>query len=107
MTFQRVADEQSLADEALLSAELENGDRVCLTRVGGEVFAVADCCTHAEYPLSDGSVGNDYMLECALHGAVFDVRDGSVHGAPAERPVKTYAVKIEGGGIWIELPADG
>ena len=101
MEFQRVAEETSLGENQLLSVELGNGQRVCLVRVNGEVFAINDRCTHAEYPLSDGSVGSDYHLECALHGAVFDVRDGSVQSPPAEEPVRTYEVKVEGGEIWV------
>ncbi len=101
MEFQRVAEETSLGENQLLSVELGNGERVCLVRVNGEVFAINDRCTHAEYPLSDGSVGSDYHLECALHGAVFDVRDGSVQSPPAEEPVRTYEVKVEGGEIWV------
>ena len=101
MRFQRVAEESKLAESQLLSVELGNGDSVCLVRVNGEVFAIHDRCTHAEYPLSDGCVGSDYHLECPLHGAVFDVRDGSVQSPPADEPVRTYEVKIEGGGIWV------
>ncbi len=101
MEFQRVAEENSVGENQLLSVELRSGERVCLVRVNGEVFAVIDRCTHAEYPLSDGEVGLDYHLECPLHGAVFDVRDGSVQSPPAEDPVKTYEVKVEGGEIWV------
>jgi len=87
-----------------LSVALDGGQRVCLARVRGEVFAVSDRCTHAEFPLSDGSLDDGYQLECSLHGAVFDVRDGSVTGPPADCPVRTYAVKLEDGGIWVGLP---
>ncbi len=102
--YQRVADEDSLANGALLSVSLDDGERVCLARVGGEVFAVRDRCTHAEFPLSDGSLDDEYQLECCLHGAVFDVRDGSVTAPPADDPVTTYAVKVEDGGIWVGPP---
>ncbi len=101
MDFQRVAEENNLGENQLLSVELGNGERVCLVRVNGEVFAITDRCTHAEYPLSEGEVGPDYHLECPLHGAVFDVRDGSVQSPPAEEAVKTYEVKVEGGEIWV------
>ena len=101
MEFQRVAIESSLAEQQLLSVELGSGERVCLARVKGDIFAITDRCTHAEYPLSDGCVGSDYHLECPLHGAVFDVRNGSVQSPPAEEAVRTYEVKVEGGEIWI------
>jgi 3-phenylpropionate/trans-cinnamate dioxygenase ferredoxin subunit len=101
MEFERVAEEASLGEGRLVSAQLGTGERVCLIRVNGEIFAVADRCTHAEYPLSEGSLEGDYHLECALHGAVFDVRDGSVQSPPAEESVKTYEVKLEDGAIWV------
>ena len=104
LEYQRVVDEGSLVDGGLLSISLDGGEPVCLARVGGEVFAVRDLCTHAEFPLSDGSLDDGYKLECSLHGAVFDVRDGSVVAPPAECPVKTYAVKVEDGGIWVGMP---
>lgn len=104
--YQRVADEGSLANGGLLSVSLHDGERVCLARVGEEVFAVRDRCTHAEFPLSDGSLDDEYQLECCLHGAVFDVRDGSVTAPPAEDAVMTYAVKVEDGGIWVGPPIE-
>lgn len=100
MEFYKVAEEINLGEGQLLSVTA-GGEKLCLARVGGDVFAVRDRCTHAEYPLSDGSVGPDYQLECALHGAIFDIRDGSVQSPPAETPVKTYVVKIENGWIWV------
>lgn len=102
MSFERVADAGALSDGQLLSVQLEGGARICLAMVGGEVYAVDDRCTHAEYPLSDGELDEDCRLECPLHGAVFDVRDGTVLGPPAEDTLRTYRVKTEEGGIWVE-----
>ena len=101
MEFVKITEDASLGEGRLMSVELDNGERVCLARVQGDVYAVRDRCTHAEYPLSEGSVGPEYELECPLHGAVFDVRDGSVKSPPADEPVRTYEVKVEDGAIWI------
>jgi len=44
------------------------GDKdVCVARIGEEVFAVADICTHSEASLSEGDISN-YKIECWLHG---------------------------------------
>jgi 3-phenylpropionate/trans-cinnamate dioxygenase ferredoxin subunit len=102
MPLSRVANESDLAEGRLLSVKTPSGTRVCLVRVDAAVYALKDECTHAEYPLSEGSLEGECQLECALHGAVFDVRDGSVLGPPAMEPVQTFPVKIEDGGIWIE-----
>ena len=97
----RVAAENDLPEGQLLSVTLPNGIRVCLAKADGAVYAVRDECTHAEYPLSDGSLGPGCQLECALHGAVFDLKDGSVLGPPAMESVETFEVEVKEGGIWI------
>lgn len=107
MAFQEVAEESSLSEGQLLSVSLEDGEQICLARVEGRVFALQDRCPHADFPLSDGSLEGGFQLECALHGAVFDLRDGSVQAPPAEQPAKTYGVKIEHGAIWVEVPDGG
>jgi len=45
-----------------------NGEDLCVTRIGDEVFAIDDTCTHSEASLSEGDV-TDYKIECWLHGA--------------------------------------
>ena len=40
--------------------KFEKGDKtICVTRVGDEVFAIDDVCTHSEASLSEGDV-TDY-----------------------------------------------
>jgi nitrite reductase/ring-hydroxylating ferredoxin subunit len=74
-----------------------HGDLVGLYRVGNEVFAINDICTHEETELSAGEFDVDDMeVECPLHGSRFSVVDGSVRILPATRPVDIYPVKIEG-----------
>ena len=52
--------------------KMEIGDQdVCVTRIGDEVFAIGDVCTHSEASLSDGDV-SDYKIECWLHRDVFN-----------------------------------
>jgi 3-phenylpropionate/trans-cinnamate dioxygenase ferredoxin subunit len=70
-----------------------NGEDICLTRVGNEVFAINDMCTHSEASLSEGDV-TDFKIECWLHGAEFDLRTGEALTLPANIAVKTYPVSI-------------
>jgi 3-phenylpropionate/trans-cinnamate dioxygenase ferredoxin subunit len=70
-----------------------NGEDLCVTRIGDEVFAIDDTCTHSEASLSEGDV-TDYKIECWLHGAEFDLRTGAAVTLPANIAVKTYSVKI-------------
>ena len=70
-----------------------NGEDLCLTRIGNEVFAINDTCTHSEASLSEGDV-TDFKIECWLHGAEFDLRSGEALTLPANIAVKTYQVSI-------------
>jgi len=101
MAFERVADESGLRDGGLLGVKLQNGEEVCLAKVHGQLFAIKDECTHAKVPLSGGELGQDYCVECPLHGGKFDLRDGTAKEAPAKVAVKTFSVKVEDGGIWV------
>lgn len=53
---------------------------IALIRSGGEVYALEDCCSHEEFPLSDGEVEAG-EITCLLHGARFDLATGA-EGAP-------------------------
>ena len=72
-----------------------DGVAVCLTRVGNEVFAVEDTCTHSEASLSEGEVSGT-KIECWLHGAEFDLRTGEALTPPATSPLKTFNVEVNG-----------
>jgi len=84
-----------------VGVQLAGGEQVCVVRVGGEIFAFENQCTHAEFPMSDGEMVDDYVIECCLHGAQFDVRDGSVLEAPAEEPLPMFEVEAKDGGVWL------
>ncbi|MDB1088473.1 non-heme iron oxygenase ferredoxin subunit [Streptomyces sp. ACA25] len=73
------------------------GTPVSVVRTEGEVYAVSDICSHANVSLSEGEV-EDCMIECWLHGSMFDLRTGKPSGLPATRPIPVYPVKIEGDG---------
>ena len=59
-----------------------DGVAVCVAKVGDEVFAVADTCTHSEASLSEGEITGT-KIECWLHGAEFDLRTGEALTPPA------------------------
>lgn len=67
----------------------------------GTFYALEDRCSHEDFELSAGAFdGGDATIECVLHGARFDVRDGKALSAPAYSPVVTFPVKVEDGGVW-------
>ena len=67
----------------------------------GDFYALEDRCSHEDFELSAGYYDADEAtVECALHGAKFDVRDGRVLCAPAYLPVPKFPVKVEDGAVW-------
>ena len=77
------------------------GDKdVCVARIGEEVFAVADICTHSEASLSEGDISN-YKIECWLHGAEFDLRTGDAMTPPAVEALQTFEVRRDGDTVTI------
>ena len=89
----------SLVDSKSVAIEV-NGIAVCVTRVGDEVFAIADNCTHSEASLSEGEVTGT-KIECWLHGAEFDLRTGQALTPPATEALKTFTVKRDGNKVLI------
>lgn len=78
--------------------------RIALVRIGDDVYAIGDTCSHADASLSEGDVDEqDGYIECHLHGAVFDVRTGAPLSLPATRPVPTYQVHIEGTDVYVAI----
>jgi 3-phenylpropionate/trans-cinnamate dioxygenase ferredoxin subunit len=80
----------------------KNGESICVARVGAEVFAISDTCSHSEASLSEGDILG-FKIECWLHGAEFDVRTGEAITPPAVAPVKSYPVTIDGDSVTVEM----
>lgn len=81
------------------------GARVALYNSGGTFYAIGDACTHAGGILSSGEFGGEYV-QCARHGAEFEVKTGDALTPPARGPVPRYDVKVEDGGVYVALPLE-
>lgn len=77
------------------------GVRVLLTRVGEQLHAIDDTCTHAGCSLGAGRL-DDTVVTCPCHGSQFDVTTGQVVRGPAQRPVRHRAVTVSGGDVLVE-----
>lgn len=96
-----VADAAGLAPGEMRSVEVAGRDiLVCHSKQGW--FALDNVCTHAYARLHEGRLRGCRLI-CPLHGASFDVRDGSVLGPPAAAPLKAHRLRIEGGRVEVEL----
>ena len=101
--FQRVAALSDLPEGTPVAVDVAGEEAVCLVRVGDAVFACADRCTHADFPMSDGDMVDDYVIECPLHGAQFDIRSGAVLEDPATEDLATFPVEIRGDEVFVEV----
>jgi len=80
----------------------KNGKTICVARVGDEVFAVDDTCSHSDASLAEGDV-TDFKIECWLHGAEFYLRTGEALTPPAVAPLHTYGVHVDGDSVTVEI----
>lgn len=67
-----------------------------------EYFCTDGLCTHEAVHLADGLV-MDYAIECPKHSGEFDYRTGAATRSPPCRNLKTYATRVEGGEVFIEI----
>jgi 3-phenylpropionate/trans-cinnamate dioxygenase ferredoxin subunit len=100
--FVKVARIEDLPTDAPLGVETLDGEKICLVSVDGEVYAFEDRCSHRDFPLSNGHLDHD-QIECAWHGARFDVRTGRPLCLPAIRPVRVYEVRVVDGDILVAV----
>ena len=74
------------------------GTPILVVNLDGDLYALEDRCSHEDFELSAGAIDPaDGSIECVLHGARFDLRDGRALCAPAYSPVPKFPVKIEDG----------
>jgi nitrite reductase/ring-hydroxylating ferredoxin subunit/hemoglobin-like flavoprotein len=72
-----------------------NGQRIAVYNIEGTFYATQEECTHAYGPLSEGDLDGK-VITCPWHDSCFDVTDGSVICGPAQQPLKTFSVTING-----------
>jgi 3-phenylpropionate/trans-cinnamate dioxygenase ferredoxin subunit len=100
--FVRVAALNDLAPGTLMEVVVGEAS-ICLARTeDGEVYAFRNNCSHRDFPLHLGTL-EDHQLECAWHGARFDVTTGRAIRLPAIKPIQSYEVKTENDSIYVAL----
>jgi len=99
--YRKVAEAGELPRGKTLCVEVE-GREILLCHTAEGIFAVDNLCTHAEARLCEGKLKGQRIL-CPLHGAAFDVRDGTALSRPASIPLATYPVRADQDGIALQL----
>jgi nitrite reductase/ring-hydroxylating ferredoxin subunit len=77
-----------------------DGQPVVIANVAGTFYAFGGSCTHDNGPLADGDLEGT-VVTCPWHFSQFDVTNGQVVEPPAEEPVRSYSVHVEGGSLYI------
>ena len=71
----------------------------------GETFAISNICSHEEVWLDDGTVHEGTCeIECPMHEGRFDLRTGAATHEPAEQPIPTFGLRVEGGDVFVDVP---
>ena len=91
------------ADGAARRVDID-GHRITVVRLGDDLYAIGDRCTHADVSLAEGEIDADERtIECWKHGSAFSLETGEPCSLPAVRATPTYAVRAEDGRVLIEV----
>lgn len=77
------------------------GTKVNVASTEGGLYAFDDTCTHRGCSLANGELDGT-IVTCACHGSQFDVTSGVVLRGPAEKPVRSRTVRVEGPDLLVE-----
>jgi len=100
--FVAVLPENKLAENQMKAAKAGQID-VLLVKQNGEIFAIANTCSHLGGPLCDGELKPDCSVVCPWHHSQFSLKDGSVISGPATEPQPKFDVRINAGQIEVKL----
>ena len=105
MTVHELFPLEELAPDSARRVEV-GGREIAVVRIGDDVYAIGDTCSHAEVSLSEGWVEpDDCAIECVAHGAIFDLETGEPLSLPATRAVPVYEASVVDGVIVLRLEA--
>lgn len=84
------------------------GEMVGLYRVGEDVYAIGDVCTHEHAYLTEGEFDPEELeVECPLHASRFNVQTGEVRILPATQPEPVFPVRVEGDIVYVGTQSEG
>ena len=102
--FISVAAVDEINDGERLFVEID-GLPIVLFGIAGQLFAIADICSHDDGPLGDGEL-DGYEITCPRHGASFDIQTGKVISLPAIVDIPAYPTRVVDGQVEIGLPIE-
>jgi 3-phenylpropionate/trans-cinnamate dioxygenase ferredoxin subunit len=77
---------------------------VAVVRIGDDVYAIGDTCSHADVSLSEGELLCDEReIECWKHGSTFSLLTGEPLTLPATQPVPVFVATVVDGDVVIDI----
>ena len=95
---------QLLRERETLRVEID-GQIMTIAKIGNQLFAFQEFCTHRFGPLSEGKF-EGFNVQCPWHNSCFDVRTGKVTNGPAKVDLKIFKVEMREGKVGILLPRE-
>jgi 3-phenylpropionate/trans-cinnamate dioxygenase ferredoxin subunit len=100
-SFTAVTAAENIADKSFSCFQV-NGVAVVICRFRDEYFALENQCSHAQSTFDEGRL-RAYNLICPLHGASFDIRNGTPTGLPAKLSISSFPIRVTDGIIEISI----
>ena len=98
--FARVANTKDVGNNGMRVFNVAE-TKVNVASVAGHFYAFDDICTHMGCSLAKGTLEGT-TVTCPCHGSQFDVTSGAVLRGPAQLPVRSRQVQVEGEDLLIE-----
>lgn len=96
----KIADVDDVGEGQMRAFDVD-GTKVNVVKTSGGIYAFDDTCTHAGCSLARGELDGT-TVTCACHGSQFDVTSGAVLRGPAQRPVRSREIEVQGQSIMTE-----
>ncbi|MCS6786398.1 MAG: non-heme iron oxygenase ferredoxin subunit [Thiobacillaceae bacterium] len=99
--FVEVAHTDELSPGQMKRVQVQ-GQRLLLCRTEEGWYCVDEMCSHEDYSLYFGCI-KGRAIKCSLHGSHFDLATGAPLNDPADAPIRTYPVRIEGERVCVRV----
>ena len=99
-TFTDIGAVTDFPDDSMLPVEIE-GEAVLVVHQDGRFYALADRCTHREYPLHTGEL-LEGAVKCEWHGAKFNLETGKPT-MPAIKKLRLYQAEVRDGRVLVSV----
>ena len=102
--FTAVTAAEDIGEKSFSTFEID-GIGIVICRFRDEHFAIENNFSHAQATFDEGRL-RVYRIMCPLHGASFDIRDGSCTGLPATQAIRSFPLRIVDGIIEVAISSE-